>query len=154
MDTPTLRKNMVEDCKTFFEVLSEELSKTHTVYGSCNRDISAYLIPDGTEDQVTYHSKPANSFRFSDHWNWKANLGKNPNEKYIQCYTKDLPWCKMRNAPGKASNPIYAVCVCYFDGDIYHVVYGERFNRVSKTWDWVEADPMEVAKMAQKKKGE
>lgn len=149
-DLEQIRKNMMDECKQFFEILAEELAGTHTVKGSCNKDVSAYLIPDGTDDQVTYHSKPANSFRLSDHWNWKSNLAKNPNEKYIQCYTRDLPWCRLRNAPGKASNPIKAACVCYFDGNIYHVVFGERFNRTTKSWDWVEADPCEVAKMAGK----
>lgn len=143
------RVEMANKCIVFFEILAEELQKTHTVKGSCNRDISAYLIPDGTDDLVTYHSKPVNSFRISDHWNWKSNLAKNPNEKYIQCYTRDMPWCKLRQAPGKASPPVFGCAVAYFGYDeLYHVVYGERFNRKTKTWEWVEADPAEVAKIA------
>lgn len=136
-------------CKAFFVRLTEELKKTHTSMGSCNKDSSVYLVPNGTEDQVTYKSKPQNSFRISDHWNWKASLRKQPIEGYVQCFTRDLPCYRKRREEGKASMPIWAWQIGYFGEDaVYHCVYGERFNRETKIWDWVEADPAEVAKMA------
>ncbi len=138
------RTEKLQKCQEFFTTLSERLNATHTVVGSCNRDISAYLIPTGTDKEITYHSKPANSYRISDHWNWKSNLKKNPDATYIQCYSPDLPWCKQRFAPGKASPPILATSVCYFDGDVYKVIYGERYDRKTRSWEWVESKIDEV----------
>ena len=74
-----------QKCKDFFEELSEKLKDTHIVMKSCNKDNSVYLVPKGTEKEVTYYGKPVYSFRISDHWNWKSNLKKNPNPGYVQC---------------------------------------------------------------------
>lgn len=142
------RTEMIQSCKEFFNTLSDVLSSTHEVIGSCNQDISQYLIPIGTIDRLTYYSKPSNSFRISDHWNWYSSFRKCKEEHYIQCYTRDLPWTKRREGYGKASKPIYGICVCVLGGDgIYHVVYGERFDRKNKKWDWVESDPADIAEM-------
>ena len=88
-----------EKCCEFFEKLSDALSGSHAVIKSCNsnsNDISKYLVPFGTENKVSYFGKPVGSFRISDHWNWYANVNKNPNEKYIQCLSVDMPWAKKR----------------------------------------------------------
>lgn len=134
------RNEKYEKCKDYFDRLANKLSETHIVVGSCNQDKSAYLVPKGTEAEITYHSKPINSYRISDHWNWKTNVRKNPDDKYIQCYTQDMPWTKKREAPGKASKPIWGIAVCYFDemDHMYHVIYGEKFDRKTRTWSWVE----------------
>ena len=143
------QEEKAEKCKAFFERLREELKETHTAIGSCNKDSSVYLVPKGTEDQVTYTGKPQNSFRISDHWNWKASLKKQPVEGYVQCFTRDLPCYRKRPEEGKASSPIWGWQVGYFGEDrVYHIVYGERFDRKTKIWDWVEADPAAVAKTA------
>ena len=132
-------------CQLFYKELVTALRDSHENVKSCNRDDSAYLVPKGTSDQITYESKPINSFRISDHWNWKANLEKNQKDGYIQCYTKDVPVCKARPEPGKASPPIWAWQVGYFGEDkAYHCVYGEVFNRESKTWYWLEGDVDDV----------
>lgn len=136
---------MYDKCKKFFDGLAEHMGDGYVVVESCNGDRSAYLVPIYEEDQITYHSKPTFSYRISDHWNWKTSFKKNPDEHYIQCYSKDFPWCKKRNAPGKASNPILACSVCFYGPDnLYHVIYGQKFDRKTKTWSWVECDPKNV----------
>ena len=137
----------MQACIEFFNQLSEILVKSgaYEVIKSCNQDLSAYLIPKGTISDLSYSNKPAKSFRVSDHWNWYSNLKKNPDPHYIQCYSVDLPRAKKRNEPGKASTPIQAAQVGYFDEDNkYHAVFGEIFDRKTKTWDWLEADPEDV----------
>lgn len=138
---------MSEKCKTFFEELTHILAETHEIIGSCNQDTSCYLIPKGTSDEITYHSKPQNSYRISDHWNWYANIKKCPNERYIQCLSLDLPYAKPRKYSGGPSNPIKANAVCAIDSKgIYRVIYGEKYDKKSKQWIWVETDPREYAK--------
>ena len=125
-------------CQEMFDNISMTLCETYEEMGSCNKDISAYLVPIGTTDEVTYHSKPELSFRISDHWNWYSNTKKCPDAKYIQCYCDELPYAKRRLAYGKASTPIFAICVCLFKNNKYHVVYGEYYDRKTKTWHWRE----------------
>ena len=138
--------NAYEKCRSFFDELVKLLPNYNAV-ASCNKDLSAYLVPKGTEDQITYAGKPVYSFRVSDHWNWKTSLNKNPDEQYVQCYTKDLPWCKRRTAPRKASPAILACAVCFYDSDnLYHVIYGEKFDRKTKTWSWIETNPNDLVK--------
>ena len=133
--------DQMSKCKLFFSRLAEILGEDYTIVGSVNNDSSMYLVPNGTEKEITYHSKPLYSFRISDHWNWKANLKRCKNEHYIQCFSKDLPWTKKRNGKGLASDPIYANSVCYFGEDgLYHVIYGEIFDRKTKKWSWIESD--------------
>lgn len=133
---------MLQDCNTWFDQLAEALKDTHVVVGSCNKDCSRYLVPIGTEDQITYYGKPANSFRVSDHWNWRSPLKKCKKEKYVQCYSKDMPWTAKRMAPGKASRPMIGNAVMYYSGvdKAYHVMYGEKFDRETKTWSFVTMD--------------
>ena len=133
-----------DKCKIFFDELCNMLGEGYELLGSCNKDISAYLCPVGTTEKVTYKSKPELSFRISDHWNWYSNTKKCSDPKYIQCFSKDLPWVRKRLAEGKASKPIMASCVCLFRDGIYHVVYGECFNRKTKTWSWIENSPEKV----------
>lgn len=140
------RSQMMNDCMKFFERLAEILKLEYEVIGSCNQDVSMYLIPKGTEALITYYSKPDMSFRISDHWNWRANLKKCDNPRYIQCLNVDLPWAKSRPEEGKASKPIFGCQVAMIGDDgKYHHVYGERFDRKTKKWTWVENNPETIA---------
>ncbi len=136
-----------QKCRDFFDRMAELLSETHEVMGSCNKDLSAYLVPIGTGDQVTYGSKPVDSFRVSDHWNWYANLKKNPDPTYIQCWSVDAPPPKKRPSGDfeKATMPRFIHQVAYFGEDgKYHHVYGDKCDPVTKERYWVESTPEEV----------
>lgn len=134
-------------CTEFFNKLTDALKDSYEIVASCNKDITKYLIPKGTISDLSYISKPDASFRFSDHWNWYSNLEKCPKESYIQCLCSDLPRAKNRVAPGKASKPIYAISVCFIGKDgKYHHVFGEKFNRKTKEWSWVEKEVDDVLK--------
>lgn len=122
-------------CRAYFMELVQKLKDTHVLVPSCNRDKSLYLVPIGTEDQITYLSKPLDSYRYSDHWSWYSTLEKCPVDWYVQCFNYDLPKPKRREAYGKASKPIYAIQVAYYDGDRkYHHVFGEKFIRNENRW--------------------
>lgn len=136
-------------CRAFFDRLAELLAPEYEVMASCNKDLSAYLVPAGTQNQVTYYSKPIGSFRVSDHWNWYSNLTKCSWPNYIQCFSADVPYAKPRDPkyPYMATKGRKAFQVGYFGRDKkYHCVYGEQWNKKLKTWEWVEATPEEVAR--------
>lgn len=134
-------------CTKFFDLLSELLKEEYEVVASCNADFSRYLVPKGTADQISYSGKPDKSFRISDHWNWFANLNKCENPNYIQCLSVDMPFAKRRPEEGKASKPILGtqVAVVGEDGK-YHAVFGEKFDRKTKTWSWISTNAEDVAK--------
>lgn len=135
-------------CKLFFDELAVALGESYKTMASINKDISMYLVPIGTEGQVSYYGKPANSFRFSDHWNWYSNLNKCSNPHYIQCLSVDVPRASKRSDYGKASKPRHAIQVSYYGKDNkYHCIYGERFNQKTKRWDWIEQSVNEVVAM-------
>lgn len=131
------REEKMVACKKFFDELAKQLV-SYDVVKSCNQDLSAYLIPTGTIEALTYYDKPDKSFRISDHWNWYANVNKCEKSNYIQCFNPDLPWAKRRTDPGKASKPIYACQVAFFYNNMYRVVYGEKFDRKTRKWSWVD----------------
>lgn len=134
-------------CNKFFSALEDLLRGTYETIGSSNMDMSRYLVPTGTSDQITYYSKPDKSFRISDHWSWYSNLKKCSNPKYIQCLNADLPWVKPR-IDDKATKPIkaYQVALIGPDGK-YHAVYGEVYKKNKHKWEWIEADPKDVAEL-------
>ena len=149
------RQEQLKKCNAFFLKVAEKLKDTHIIASASHRWISACLIPKGTEEQLTYHSKPVNSLRVACNWNWRASSKRCKDEKYIQCHTDDLPWARKKEADGSASKPIWGNMVGYFDADQkYHCVYGEKFNRETKTWEWVEGDPDAVAEMMRSKMSE
>ena len=145
------KKEKLSKCNEYFKELSEKISETYSVVESCNKseyDITAYLVPNGTENEITYHSKPAFSFRISDHWNWYANVDKCEDEQYVQCYSRELPWPKKRKGPGLASKPISATSVMFTDEHgFYHSIYGEIFDRETKRWFWNETTVDDALKM-------
>lgn len=140
-------KEKRDKCVVFFDALCDILSDQYEKLASCNKDISAYLCPNGTTDEVTYHSKPELSFRVSDHWNWYSNINKCSDPRYIQCYCAKLPWARRRPEEGKAGKPIMASCVCIFKDGEYHVVFGELFDRKTKSWSWVDNSPEQVSRL-------
>lgn len=142
------KERKVSMCEEFYGKLCDLLKDSHVNLESCNKDISRYLIPIGTEEKVTYYGKPEKSFRISDHWSWYANVNKCNNENYIQCLNVDLPWARRRAAEGKPSKPVNAVQVAVIGDDgKYHAVFGEVYDRKTKTWGFVTADPEDVIGM-------
>lgn len=138
----------IEKCEEFFSCLSKILNGTYEVISSCNKDLSQYLIPNGTVSELSYYSKPEKSFRISDHWNWYSSIKKCTNPKYIQCLSVDIPRADKRVDCEKPTKPKYGIQVSIIGGDgKYHAVYGEVFNRITKQWYWLETDPADVAEM-------
>ena len=135
-------------CSDFFDKLSGLLSENYEVLGSCNKDFSRYLIPKGTANQVTYYGKPVKSFRISDHWNWFSNLKKCSDPNYVQCRSLDMPWCRKREEGSFfATKPRFGAQVCIqLEDGCYHHVYGDRFDRATKTWKWIETSPEDVVR--------
>lgn len=134
-------------CTKFFDILADLMKEEYEVVASCNADFSRYLVPKGTADQITYSGKPDKSFRISDHWNWFANLNKCSDPNYIQCLSVDLPWARKRIEDGKASKSITGVQVSVIGDDgKYHVVFGEKFDRKTKAWSWVDASANDISK--------
>ena len=134
-------------CIGFFERLSELLKEDYEVIGSCNKDSSIYLVPKGTSDQISYYGKPVGSFRISDHWNWFSSLKRCSDPNEVQCRSMDMPWCRKRDAkePDKATKPIIGAQVAMYGPDKkYHCIFGERFDRMTKTWSWMDISPEEV----------
>lgn len=130
-------------CTEFFNSLVSLLSETYTEMGSCNKDFSRYLVPKGTEHLVTYYGKPSQSFRISDHWNWYSSINKCCQPKMIQCFSHDMPWPRMRNKfSEEATKPRFGIQVSFYGKDgLYHCVYGERYDRKTKEWSWIETNP-------------
>lgn len=139
----------VEKCKEFINKVSSILGSNWELVASCNADISCYLIPKGTKSELTYYGKPGNSLRFSDHWNWYSNIKKCSNEHYVQCENKNMPYPMHRDETGKATRPRFGVQVAYYDvcDGCYHHIYGDKYNRRTKTWRWASNDPYLVANM-------
>ena len=132
-----------KECSNFFKRLTTLLKDDYDVMGSFNVDQTLYLVPKGTEDQVTYHSKPAYSFRLSDHWNWYANIKKCSNERYIQCWAYDLPRPRKRKGPGLASEPIEAICVAMTrPNGSYKVIFGDHYTK--RNWIWIENNAYDI----------
>ena len=136
-------KEKQNKCIKYFNELCGLLSETHEVM--INKSTDMYLVPKGTKNQITYYGKPLYSFRYSNKWNWFTDRCKNQN--HAQCYSKDLPRPHHDDefagkGPGGA---ILAHCVGYYGDDkSYHVVYGEKYDRETRTWSWVESSPLDV----------
>lgn len=137
----------MDTCKMFIQEVADILADTYELVGSCNRDASLYLIPKGTNEELSYYGKPDRSLRFSDHWNWYSNLNKCKDEQMVQCRSLDMPWARKREMPGKASKPRFGIQVCLYDAadKCYHIVYGDKFDRKNKTWTWIENSAKDVA---------
>lgn len=143
----SLDDKMVE-CRQFIESLYDILQDEYVLMPSCNKDLSAYLVPKGTESEVSYYGKPIKSFRISDHWNWFSSLVRCSDPDLVQCRNIDIPRGRKREKPGMPTRGIVGAQVAYYGTDgYYHCVFGEKFNRRAKTWNWIDASPIQVAKM-------
>lgn len=132
-------------CLEFFYELADILEDRYELVESCNLDVSSYLVPNGTADDISYYGKPARSFRVSDHWNWYANLRKCTRRGYVQCYSADVPRARRRPEEGKASKPRIALQVCMLGDDgKYHAIYGEKFDYYLGKYVWIENTPEAV----------
>lgn len=141
-------KEKMDLCWKFFNELAELLKDDYVVVKSCNKDNSAYLVPKGTENDISYYGKPYMSFRISDHWSWYANLKKCSDPDMIQCESVDLPKARQRLQPGMASRPIYACQVAvYLDDGKYYAVYGEDYaaKRKPDRWRFITVSPEAAA---------
>lgn len=131
-------KEAIRRCREKWQEIKNN-NKGYVEVKSCNKDISMYLVPDAKSiKQITYASKPEFSYRFSDHWNWYANTKENSDESYIQCYSSDLLEPFDRMADGKASNPIFAISIGFFEDGEYHVIFGDKYDFDARKWVWVE----------------
>ena len=140
----------IEMCKNYFDQLSELLKETYTVVNSCNKDASAYLVPIGKENEISYYGKPEHSFRVSDHWNWYSNLKKCKNRDEVQCWNVDVPYPRDRDYqyPNRATYPRTACQVAYYSGydHKYHAIYGDAWDSKTKKFEWIESDINELIK--------
>ena len=144
VDIGTSREKL-EMCNAFFNGLVNILADRYEVLPSCNKDNSRYLVPKGTADQVSYYGKPVMSFRVSDHWNWYSNLDKCQWPTYIQCNSDDVMKAKLRENETHGTNArrAYQVAVQMSDGR-YHHVFGEKWDRSKRIYNWVETNPETV----------
>ena len=130
-------------CNEYFNGLCELLNETYEHHANRTKDHrpDKYLYPKGTVREITYSSKPKNSFRFSSKWNfYKDGQGRMLPE--VQCYSEDFPNAHTDSLGHGPQGSVLAYSVCFYGEDgHYHVVYGERYNRKTRKWDWVESDP-------------
>ena len=143
-------KQQFDKCNAFFDELTKLLDGQYeVVHSNCKKSKDRYLIPNGTAAEITFNSKPASSFRVSDHWNWVSDRKYCDRLNYQQCYNEDLPRGFRRDPNStKATKPIFAAQVAFMCPDgVYRAVYGEIFDRKTKTWSWLEADPADVVCM-------
>lgn len=136
-----------EACKEFFKALAEELKGSYELVWSCNHDDSMYLIPVGTINELSYYGKPKMSFRMSDHWNWLSSTRKCKDRYHVQCNSADMPRALYRrHDDNTATRPRFGWQVAMYDNDgMYYAVFGEKYDRWNKEWDWITADPHEIA---------
>lgn len=141
-----MRNRDLKACEKFLREVQRILNGRYEIVGSCNKDISKYLIPIGTEKQITYYGKPELSFRISDHWNWYSNLRKCSNRSYVQCESADMPAAREREDE-RATNPRRGLQVAIQGTDgKYHHVFGYKWNPETKEFCWVQNDPMDICR--------
>lgn len=140
------REERRQICDEYFAKLCEELSKYgYELLGPQMKDPRSWyhwsrcLVPEGTADQVTYHSKPAYSFRIAEEWSWYANTKRCSDPDYIQCESVFALQPRPRKGEGLPSVPIHAVQVCMARPDgRYYCVCGEVYDKRTRTWSWIE----------------
>lgn len=144
-DKRALHAAYMHSCEIYFNNLTKILKDSHSILPSKNKDISRYLVLNGTEDQVTYYGKPFLSFRLSNHWNWYASYRNCIDPHHIQCFSKDLHLPFKRPMHNHASKPIFACSVGYYGLDkLYHIICGEIFNPITRRMEFIQKDIHEV----------
>ena len=147
MEPRMTRAKKLAKCTDFMNCVAYLLKDSYEMLPSCNHDISQYLIPIGTKNELSYYEKPDRSLRFSDHWNWFASKKRCSDLTLVQCRSLDIPWVRKREEPEAATKPRYGIQVCIYDAKTkcYHHVYGDKFDRHTRKWTWIEADPVNLA---------
>lgn len=141
-----MRNRDLKACEKFLREVQRILDGRYEIVGSCNRDISKYLIPIGTEKQITYYGKPELSFRISDHWNWYSNTKKCRDASYVQCESADMPLARERTDE-RATNPRKGLQVAIQGTDgKYHHVFGYKWNSETEEFCWIKNDPMDICR--------
>ena len=133
-------KEKEDKCKVMFHALRDYLEDSYEKCVSGHYDRDFYLYPAGTHSDITYYGKPAKSFRLSYHWNWLTSLDRCSDPNYIQCESVDMPKCrKERTERFGMSKPRYGYQIAFYGSDNkYHCVYGDKYNRKTGKWEWVE----------------
>ena len=136
-------------CLDYMNLLAKEFSNQYELVGSCNKDVSVYLIPNGTINELSYYGKPKLSFRVSDHWNWFSNVKKCKDRYHVQCQSVDMPRPRCRlHDDDSATKPRFGWQVAIYGNDgLYHHVFGERFDRKNHEWVWEQKDLADILKM-------
>lgn len=143
----TARGNKLSRCNEFLTELTDILKESYVLCGSCNKDASRYLVPNGTETQISYYGKPVNSFRLSDHWNWYAGLRKCSDPNYIQCESVDMPKARERKEAGKGTDAIIGVQVAVqLEDGKYHHIFGDKWNPRKHAFEWEENNALDILK--------
>lgn len=146
-----LWKKQLDNCIQFFNEVAALLDDIYEVVPGRSKQWKSFcLVPKGTANQVTYYGKPVNSLRVAMNWNWRAGLDRCSIPNHIQCVTPDLPYVKPRpkEHPEWSSPPIFGNMVALFDTDHkYHCIFGEKYDKASKIWLWIQNTPKEVADM-------
>lgn len=102
----------------FFNELIEKHKETHDFIKSCNADNSAYLVPKGHENELSYSGHPEGTIRISDHWSWYANTKKCPDEAFVQCHLRgDKPY--PRKGEGLAGETKMGITVAICHDNVY-----------------------------------
>lgn len=142
----SIKEKDLEACEKFLMDLQKILGGKYELVGSCNKDISRYLIPIGTEKQISYYGKPEKSFRISDHWNWYSSTKKCRDISYVQCESVDMPAARERK-DWHATKPRKGlqVAVQGTDGK-YHHVFGYKWSEAERNFKWIENRPMDICK--------
>ena len=152
------KKRIIKDkyslCEEFFYELSQRLYPFYEMIGITNNHYqkygSRYLIPFGSDYQVSRFSMPMLSFRMSDHWNWKPNEKEYYDEiesTAIQRYCIDMPPVRLRKNLDRATKPQMGILIAICDSEgIYHCVYGDKYFHKTHSWGWVDNDPKNVIK--------
>lgn len=144
MSYPTDNEDDLQRCQKFFNDLAVLLKGKYVIVNSCNKDVSKYLVPIGTENEVTYYGKPLFSFRISDHWNWYSSKSKCENLSFVQCMNVDVQYPRVRDPkdPEKGTQAQHAVQVGFYGPDKkYHHVYGDRWNPQKHRYEWKTRTP-------------
>ena len=142
-------------CMEFFNQLADILKEHgYVVVGSPYNKYTLQLVPAGEEGLLTYYGKPFLSFRLSNVWNWYTSEDRCKDPNQVQCLNLDIPWSRKRKEGEAGSKPWFAWQVAMFDHDRkYHCVFGDKFDRKTKTWTFVEADPHDIANELLKRLG-
>ena len=154
----TSKKRIIKDkyalCEEFFYELSQRLYPFYETIGvpkTCYQKYgSKYLIPFGSDYQLTRFLIPMLSFRMSDHWNWRPNEKKYNDEienTAIQRYCVDMPPVRFRKNLEKSTKPQMGILIAICDSEgIYHCVYGDKYLPKTHSWCWVDSTPKNVIK--------